>query len=136
MVVLVDLQSRTEEHMCLQLNKMLDAAGLPPVAFVSHLFGAMRARFTPEDQRQAMQQVATSFCNQFGQEVVEAVAQQWGILMEWRAKRVAFAHPLLGDGLNKGSLEELEAAVESDAAFAPVKAAAHVMMAAAKQLLQ
>lgn len=135
MVVLVDLHSRTEEHLCLQLNNMLDDEGLPPVAFVSHLFRAMRARCIPEDQRQVMQYVAMLFCDKFGHEVVEVVSQQWAVLMEWRAKHVAFAHPLIGNGLNKDSLEALEAAVEKDTLFAPVRAAAHVMLAAAHVLV-
>jgi hypothetical protein len=136
MVVLVDLQSRTEPFLVQQLNCMLAEAGLAPVAYVSHLFGTMRARHTPEAQRKAMEEVAVQFCKKFGDEEMEVVAKQWRVLMDWRAKRVAFAHPLLGNSLNKDSLLELEQAVGTDANYASLKAAAHAMIEAAKKLLQ
>jgi len=136
MVLLVDLHSRVEEHMCLQMNKMLIAEGLRPLPFVSHLFLALGAASASAHKLAAMQKVATAFCEQFGHALVGDVIQQWGTLMEWRAKRVAFAHPLSGPGLNKDSLHQIEQAVDVDPVFTPVQHAAHVIVAAAKQLLQ
>lgn len=134
MLLLVDLHGHVEEHMCRQLNKRLITEGLKPVPFVSHLFLLLEAPSTKTHKRQAMQKVAAAFCDEFGHAVVEAVTRQWDTLMEWRAKRVAFAHPL--SCLNADSLRDIEMAVGSDPVFSPVQDAAHVLLAAAQQLLQ
>ncbi|KXZ42304.1 hypothetical protein GPECTOR_164g146 [Gonium pectorale] len=95
----------------------------------------MRAKSTLPDVRTAMEDVAARFFEKFGGSKTEVIEKQWREVMAWRAKRVAFAHPLLGDSLNQDSLAALEQTVASDGIYKPVQCAARTMIEAAKLLL-
>lgn len=94
MVQLADLILCTDEVMTVELNELLDREGASAVAHVSQLFSRIRSRHTTPAEADALRAAGTKFFEQYGVALAD-VGQQWELVMKWRSKRVAFAHPLL-----------------------------------------
>lgn len=79
--------------MALQLSRKLEDEGLEGVSHLSTIFSRLQNKFLSRMEVDALHAVGTNFFSQLGTSL-EAMAEQWPRVMEWRAKRIMFAHPL------------------------------------------
>ena len=131
MVLIADLLGQTDSTLALQLSRKLEDEGLEGVSHVSMIFSRLRSKFLSRAEAESLLRVGTNFFAQLGTSLA-AMAEQWPRVMEWRAKRIMFAHPLTANGLNMTKLQVLEDALDADPVFVPVKEAALVMLKAAR----
>jgi hypothetical protein len=139
MMVMADLLDRADTLMTEDLSRLLDNAQLDPLNHVSELFNRLRSCKTSVSERQELTAAATKYFQQLGLQL-DVAAMQWTTLMQWRRKRIAFAHPLYANGqghaVDLDKLDALATAVETQPAYIKVKDTAGVMVKVLKEAVE
>lgn len=132
---LAELQYKAESVVIEELNPKLDAAGLPRVVFVADAVYQLKNKYLATAHKAELKAVLVEVFELLTGSSDDAMAavDQWPEVMSWHHRRVACAHPL-GDGvIDPGKLNNLKSQVTSEAAYAPVRGAAKVLIAAAER---
>lgn len=135
MVLLADLQSKTEYFIVKDLNKKLEAEGFGRVDFVSNAVYRLRNKGYSQEYRDELRTLLEGFFSALMDSVEKgkAVVQEWPTVMEWRQQRCAFAHPL-GDPIDKQKLACLKDNVSNSDAFKDVRSTASLLVKVAESL--
>ncbi|KAG2440667.1 hypothetical protein HYH02_010246 [Chlamydomonas schloesseri] len=137
---LADLLCRVEFKLVEELNVKLCEAGLGQIDRVSDAVYTLGDKYACAAEKEELRAVLLGVFGALtgSADVARDAVASWSEVMRWRRRRMASAPPLLGMPpllIDEGMLGRLAGRVTSAEAFAPVRGAAQLLIAAAERVL-
>ncbi|KXZ46696.1 hypothetical protein GPECTOR_41g660 [Gonium pectorale] len=135
---LAELLYKAEVVLVKELNLLLADAQLQTVDHVSEAVRKLGNKYISSAEKAELSSILIAAFSQLtgSADDAEAAIQQWPEVMDWHRRRVAFAHPLGNNTMDKSKLGNLKAQVALQEVYKPVRSAAKVLIAAAERVIE